>query len=218
VISEADIDAVATAGRELPPVEGPSFEDDFVLSLLETVLDYQLRTSVVAAALGHFRARRWDEIRTLDDLDAALARFPPDQDGNTALAVYLWGYRLWTRAQQLRDLAVYFRSIGVVDGERLRAWAHASEFRRDFAGRVKGLGPAVYQALLMRQGVDTIKPDVHVRRFAEAAVGRRLGDEDLIDLVTRAAARLGLRARELDWRIWEAAQGGAVPSPGPPAP
>ncbi len=133
-----------------------------------------------------------------------MARFPDDRPGNTALAVHLWGYRLWTRAGQLRGLCGYFRSIGVVDQPALEAWAHRSEFRRDFEGRVKGLGRAVYESLVMRQGVDTVKPDVHVRRFAEAAVGRRLNDGDVVEVVTRAARRLGVSAIELDLRIWEA--------------
>jgi hypothetical protein len=65
----------------------------------------------------------------------------------------------------------------------------------------------------MRQGVDTVKPDVHVRRFAEAAVGRKLNDQEVIELTTGAAARIGIKAFELDWRIWEAARGGALPYP-----
>ena len=83
-------------------------------------------------------------MRTLDDLEQLFDRFPDDKPGNTALARHLWAYNLWTRAEQLRRLAGFFRSIGVVDQEALRSWAHRSEFRRDFAGRVKGLGPAVY--------------------------------------------------------------------------
>jgi hypothetical protein len=102
---------------------------------------------------------------------------------------------------------------GVVDQESLKAWAHRSDFRTDFEGRVKGLGPAVYQWLVMRQGVDTVKPDVHVRRFAEAAVGRPLSDADVVEVVTRAARLLGIRAYELDWRIWEASRGGSLPYP-----
>jgi hypothetical protein len=187
------------------------------MNLLETVLDYMLQTEVVVRALQRFRETRWNEIRTVDDLERLIARFPEDQAGNTALAQYLWGYNLWTRAQQLHDLARYFRSIGVVDQERLKQWALTSTFKSDFEGRVKGLGPAVYQWLVMRQGVDTIKPDVHVRRFAEAAVGRKLSDHDVIDLTTRAAVRIGIKAFELDWRIWEAARGGALPYPGTPA-
>jgi hypothetical protein len=204
VVDDVDVKRVAAAGKTLTPAASPSLEDDYVMNLLETVLDYMLQTRVVVKALGHFRANRWDEVRTLNELDAVLSRYPDDQHGNTALAVYLWGYKLWTRAQQLRGLASYFRSIGVLDQETLRAWAGRSEFRRDFEGRVKGLGLAVYQALVMRQGVDTVKPDVHVRRFAEAAVGRPLSDADVIEVVTRAARELGIKAYELDWRIWEA--------------
>lgn len=171
MISEEDIEKLASAARTLAPSASAYVEEDFVMNLLETVLDYMLQTEVVVKALERFRESRWHEVRSLDDLERLLARFPEDQAGNTALAQHLWGYNLWTRAQQLRDLTRYFRSIGVVDQEQLRQWAHRSSFKTDFAGRVKGLGPAVYQWLVMRQGVDTVKPDVHVRRFAEA--GRR---------------------------------------------
>ena len=217
MISEADIEKLASAARLLPPNTSTYLEEDFVMNLLETVLDYMLQTEVVVRALQRFRENRWNDVRTLDDLERVMARFPEDQAGNTALAQHLWGYNFWTRAQQLRDLVRYFRSIGVVDQEQLKHWALRSTFKTDFEGRVKGLGPAVYQWLVMRQGVDTVKPDVHVRRFAEAAVGRNLNDQEVIELTTRAAARIGIKAFELDWRIWEAARGGALPYPGAPA-
>jgi hypothetical protein len=217
VISEEDIEKLASAARKLAPSASAYLEEDFVMNLLETVLDYMLQTEVVVKALKRFRENRWNEVRSLDDLEQLLARFPEDQAGNTALAQHLWGYNLWTRAQQLRDLTRYFRSIGVVDQEQLRQWAHRSSFKTDFAGRVKGLGPAVYQWLVMRQGVDTVKPDVHVRRFAEAAVGRTLNDQDVIELTTKAAQRIGIKAFELDWRIWEASRGGSLPYPSQPS-
>jgi hypothetical protein len=36
----------------------------------------------------------------------------------------------------------------------------------------------------------------------------------VIDLTTAAAGRIGIKAFELDWRIWEASRGGALPYPG----
>ena len=213
MISVHDVDRLKVVANEVPPAKESYLEDDFVMNLLETVLDYQMNTKAVVRALQHFRDERWHEIRTLDDLLAVLARFPDDQPGNTALAQYLWRYDMWTRAHQLRDLAQYFVSIGVTDQERLQSWAARSQFKRDFEGRVKGLGIAVYHWLVMRQGVDTVKPDVHVRRFAEGAVGRALTDEEVVEAVTRAAHELGLKAYELDWRIWEASRGGAMPYP-----
>ena len=144
-------------------------------------------------ALEYFKANRWNDVRTIDDLEEVLVRYPDTQPGNTELARYLWGNTTGGGRMSFAGSRA-FRSIGVLDGESLRAWAQASEFE----GRVKGLGPAVYQWLVMRQGVDTVKPDVHVRRFAEAAVGRSLSEADI-------------KAFELDWRIWEAPRGGALP-------
>jgi hypothetical protein len=204
VIDSHDVERVAAAAAELPPAGASYLEEDFVSNLFLAVLDYMLTTAVVERALAHFRANRWEDVRSLDELEVLVSRYVDDQDGNTALAQHLWGYKLWTRAEQLRRLAEFFRGIGVVDQASLRNWAHGSEFRRDFEGQVKGLGRAVYQALVMRLGVDTVKPDVHVRRFAEAALSRRLSDDDVVDVVARAARELGIRARELDWRIWAA--------------
>jgi hypothetical protein len=217
MIDDKAVERLAAAARVLAPSEGAYIEEDFMMNLLETVLDYMLQTEVVIKALKRFRHNRWQELRTLEDLERVMARYPEDQAGNMALPRHLWGYNFWTRAQQLRDLARYFRSIGITEQERLKQWALTSTFKKDFEGRVKGLGPAVYQWLVMRQGVDTIKPDVHVRRFAEAAVGRKLNDQDLIELTTSAAARIGIKTFELDWRIWEAARGGALPYPTAPS-
>lgn len=213
MIRQDDVDAVAGAARELQPATGNYIEEDFVMNLLETVLDYQMSTTAVVRALQHYRDHRWEEIRTGEQLEDALAGFPEDKEGNLALAQHLWGYNLWTRAQQLRDLTAYFRRIGVTNQESLRRWAKSSNFKRDFEGRVKGLGIAVYHWLVMRQGVDTVKPDVHVRRFAEQAVGRSLSDTDVIDVVVGAAHQLKKKAYELDWAIWEASRDGLLEPP-----
>lgn len=208
MISEGDVERVAAAARGLPPAVGVYVEDDFVTNLLATVVDFQMHTNAVVKALGHFKESRFDEVRTLADLQAVMDRFPDDQEGNTDLALYLWGYKLWTRAGMLRRLVEFFDSVGVRDEGGLKRWAERAEFRSDFEGRVKGLGPAVFQWLVMRQGVDTVKPDVHVHRFAEAAVGRRLSDADTVDVVVGAAHRLGMKAYQLDWAIWEDGRGG----------
>jgi hypothetical protein len=52
---------------------------------------------------------------------------------------------------------------------------------------------------------------------AQAAVGRKLNDQDVIELTSRAAAHIGVKAFELDWRVWEASRGGALPYPSAPA-
>lgn len=213
MISQKETDLVAEEARKLPPAEGNYLEEDFIMNLQETVLDYQMNTKAVIRALDHYRQSLWAEIRTIDDLERLMVSFPETKEGNLALAQHLWGYNMWTRAQQLRELTAYFRKIGVTDQGSLRRWAKSSNFKRDFEGRVKGLSIAVYHWLVMRQGVDTVKPDIHVRRFAEAAVGRSLNDGEVVQVVVEAAHQLGMKAYELDWSIWEASRGGALEYP-----
>src|SRR5690242_5728452 len=154
--------------------------DDLVVALITTVLDYQQRSATVGRALAHYREHRWHEIRTLDDLRSSMARFPDDRAGNEALAAHLWGYRLWTRAEQLRGLAAYFDGRGVTTLRRLRSWARRPVFE-DFQGQVRGLGFGVYQGLRLGLGAETVKPDVRLHAFIRAAIGRRVSDRDVVD-------------------------------------
>jgi hypothetical protein len=203
MVTDDDMDRVAAAARSLPPVTGAFENADFVINMLVTVVDFQMNTTAVVRALDYFKNERSAEIRTMADLESVVGRFADDQPGNTKLAVYLWNYKLWTRAGMLRQLIRFFNSIGVRDQKALTEWAATAEFKTDFEGQVKGLGRAVFNSLVMRQGVDTVKPDVHVHRFVEAALGRRLNDSDTVDVVVGAAHRLGMKATDLDWAIWE---------------
>lgn len=208
-VDPSELARVVERCRQLAPARGDYRENDFVTNLLATVVDFQMHTNAVVKALEHYKANRWEEIRLCEDLHAVLARYPDDKAGNTALAQYLWGYNLWTRAHMLRGLVAFFDERGVTDQEALRRWAFASDFKRDFEGQVKGLGLAVYKWLVMRQGLETVKPDVRLRRFTEAVVGRRMGDARLVALLEAAAKELGVPAYKLDWAIWEST--GTVP-------
>jgi hypothetical protein len=214
----SDVARLAEICRVLPPA-GTAYEyDDLVTNLLLTVLDYQQHTTAVERAIAFYEEKRFESLRTLDDLKRVLAGFTNDEEGNRDLARFLWGYELWTRAGQLRGLVSFFESIGVTTQEALRAWASKAEFETDFEGRVKGLGPAVFSWLLMRLGVDTTKPDVRVRRFVEEQLGRRLPDDELVGLVSATAELIGRSIRELDWAIWEhmGTSDAAIERPQPP--
>ena len=188
--------------RAVALTENEYVATDFVVALLETVMDYQNATTTVQRAGTYFADNRWDEIRTLDDLERVLARFPADQGGNDELAQYLWGYHHWRRAQELRGLVAYFRERSVTDLSALRAWAVAST-PYDFVGHIKGLGIAVYHGLVMRLGVETVKPDVHILRFVSDAIGRPVNELEAVEALEQVAKRLGFSARTLDWSIWE---------------
>jgi hypothetical protein len=202
VLSDAELDALK---HESSRIALSSFEfvaDDYIVALFDTVLDYQNQAAAIEKAEAHYRSNHFDEIRTLDDLEAVLERFPEDRDGNDELAQYLWGNHHWRRAQELRGLVRYFRERNVTTLRGLRTWATKSQ-QEDFVGHIKGLGPAVYRSLAMRMGVDTVKPDVHVLRFVSGAIGRKATQAEAVDGLTEVAARLGVPARDLDWSVLE---------------
>ena len=207
LVTATELDLIIEACRAVPVANFESTVDprseDFVTSVLLTVLDLQMRTEVVEGSIDHYWTVRWDEVRTLDDLEALLDRNSDDREGNTALARFLWGNNQWTRAGWLRGFVRYLRDEGLTTYDDLRGWAERSEFARDFEGRAKYLGMAAFQGLRMRLGVDTVKPDVHLRHFVEPLVGHRVADAELVRVIEEAARHLTMSARALDLAIWE---------------
>jgi len=180
---------------------------DYVTNLMLTVLDLQLHNVIVNNAIVHFRKQRWDEIHSLHHLENVLAKVPEDRQGNRGAAEYLWGYLYGDRVGRLRGLVRWARRQGLIDQSALRTWAYASDFRRDFEGEVKGLGISAYCWLVMRMGVDMVKPDIWLHAFVRRVLGRDLNDLELVEVVTEAAHRVHRSVRELDAGIWESERG-----------
>jgi hypothetical protein len=212
MLTEAELLTVTEAASRIPLTSSVYVDNDFGTCLVSTVVDFQTHTTAVERALAHFEEHRGERASTLGDFERLFLEYPDTKAGNTELAEYLFGYKMWTRVGLLRSLVRFMRRIGVSDISDLRAWAEKSEFERDFEGQVRfvadgrtnGLGPAVYNWLVMRLGVETVKPDVRLHRFVETAVGRRVSDSDLVSAIESAAKRIGASPRQLDWSIWEA--------------
>jgi hypothetical protein len=203
MVSDTEFQKILKACQELPLPKGNYHVSDYVLNLQSTVLDYQMNPTTLANAERHYKQNHWLKIRTRDDLAAFLAKYPGDIEGNEAAAYCLWGYRYGNRLKQLRELLAYFDSVGVVNQESLSKWAEESDFERDFKGQVKGLAFAVYKWLVMRQGVETIKPDVHVKNFIVHTTGRAFSSHEAVITLEKVAKELKQPANELDWSIWE---------------
>jgi hypothetical protein len=209
MITDSQFKSLLQRCQGLPPARGFYLENDFVKNLFLTVLDFQMHSRAIAKAMHHYESQRWSEIRTLVALQSLLAHFPDDKANNIAVAQYLWGNNHWTRVSLLRRLIAYFVSVGVTSQEMLVQWAKTSDFHRNVEGKIPGVGLAIYKWLVMRQGVETVKPDVHLRRFVRSVVGDdNFTDSELVSVLERVANRLGLKAYELDWRIWEYQRGG----------
>jgi hypothetical protein len=201
-VSAGEFQALLRSCSVLKPARGKYRQTDFITNLFLVVLDYRSTPEGVYKALDHYRRRLWDHIRTMEDLEDFLARYPDTPLGNLEAGAQLWGFRAERRVKELRGLVKFFRSKGVVTQQDLVRWAKTSQFR-DFMGQVRGLSLQVYEALLMRQGLGSLKPAPHLSDFVESSIGRSLPDDDVVELVTRAAQNLGLPPRELERRIYE---------------
>ncbi len=212
VISDQDVERLQNCAESLPMDRRHDVYDNYVENLFLAVLDLMMKVVTVNKALAYYRVNRREHVYDLRTLTTAMERFPDERGGNMELAQYLWGNNHWTRASNLRRLADYFESIGVIDQASLVTWSKSADFKMDFEGRVRGLGFAVYQWILMRCEVDTFKPDTHTRGYAEACLDRPLSDTDIVDVIVRTAAKLGIPARSLDVAIWEYRIGNTEPN------
>lgn len=202
-----DEQARLTAACAELPIGRDYRERDYVTVLLTTVLDFQLQVEVLAAALAHYRRTLWRRIRTHKQLATLAGTFPDTRAGNLAFARALWGNNCWTRAQFLRALMSFFEGLRATDQTKLWRWLKTADFERDVRGKIRSqyhsVGPAIFHWLLLRMGFDTVKPDVHVTRFVQEVVGRRVRPQEIVDGVVQAARELDRRCFELDAAIWQ---------------
>jgi len=206
--SDVEVERLAEACRAIPKARGEYHYPDYITNVLLTVLDLRMHNVAVNNSISYYRNHCWAEIRSIDQLAALLDRYPDEKEGNLAVAQYLWGNNHWMRVEWLRGFVSFLIADGLTTQELLRDWVHRSDFHRDFEGRVKYLGIAAFKWLAMRLGVETVKPDGHLHKFVETALGHRVTDDELVRLVEAAARRLGLSARQLDISIWEFQRGG----------
>lgn len=193
---------IATAN--LPFIRQQRQPTSYLSDVLETVLNFQMQEPVVVKALQYFEhnVQHQHDIHTHEQLQDALNIYPDTEDGNKAAAQFFWGNNHWTRIELLRRFLPFLASIGVTDQPSLHAWATQADFDRDFKGKVKGMGIAVFHWLLLRCGVSTIKPDVWVINFGQRVLGKRIPEDRLVTAFNDIAPLIGESLETLDMTIW----------------
>jgi len=137
MLSEDEQNKLTLACQAIPLTSNVYLATDLVSTRLDTVIDYQQHTTTVRNAIKHFESTRWNDVRTLDDLESFFSRYPNDKEGNTELATYLSGYKFWTRAGQLRGLVAFVRRLGV---ETLRIFVPGQSRVRSLISRDRSRG------------------------------------------------------------------------------
>lgn len=161
-VTEEQFRQLLIACAELPFIHPAQWACDYVLDVMQTVLDFQMLTTTVEKAMLYFRdqVQASQGVYTHEQLVTLLNRFPDTPAGNQAASQLLWNNRHWTRIELLRRFLQFLEQRQLTDQPSLHAWAKQASFERDFKGQVKGLGIAVFHWLVIRCGADSIKPDV----------------------------------------------------------
>jgi len=203
-ITMKEYDLILQECRNLPPAPDSYTVSDFIENLFLTVFDFRLEDSIAAEALKYYRKNQWAYIRNLQDLKRLFSEYKDDRDGNNTLAHQLWGKNYGHRMPILRKLFSYYESVGVTSQEALRKWAAKSDFAKDLRGRIPMISYDNYRRLIMRQGLDIIKPHVYVKSFVGSVIGRSdFADSNLSQVLSKIARQLGIKSYVLDWRITE---------------
>ncbi len=120
----------------------------------------------------------------------------------------LWRYKDLERVVRLRALSqrfVHLKSkMGLhEDMEVLKRWARSATVEGAKTFGVKGVGIATYQYLRIMSGIDTVKPDAHLKQAVKDAIGHHCSDFDVIGLFEATAKRMGIPARKLEYATWK---------------
>lgn len=203
-VTEAQFRQLLIECAGLPFIHPAQWACDYVLDVMQTVLDFQMLTTTVEKAMLYFRdqVQAKHGIHNHEQLVALLNRFPDSPAGNQAASELLWNNRHWTRIELLRRFLLFLEQRQLTDQPSLHAWAKQASFERDFKGQVKGLGIAVFHWLVIRCGADSIKPDVWVINFVKRVIGKRLPERTLIALFQQISPLLGESLQTLDVTIW----------------
>jgi hypothetical protein len=212
-VTSEEFQKLLIATADLPFIRQTRGPTHYLLDVMETTLNLHIQEPVVVNALNYFQKRHNQSvsatqqvqtqcIHTHAELQMALDRFADTKEGNKEASQYLWGNYHWTRVALLRRFMEFLTSINVADQPSLHAWAKAADFERDFQGKVKGLGIAVFHWLLLRCGVSTIKPDIWVINFAKRILGKRISEKLLVKAFAEIAPLVGESLETIDLTIW----------------
>jgi hypothetical protein len=124
-----------------------------------------------------------------------------------ALSVQELNYRDERRAETLLGLIKYLIVVqgqheGATEAERLGWWARSAKPEDAWSVGVRGFGLAGFQYLRMLFGAQTVKPDIHIRRFVSETIGRAASDIEAIRLIELAAQSIGRPIAAVDYAVW----------------
>jgi hypothetical protein len=174
------------------------------LNILDCVLSLNRQyDSFCLPRVQHFAKRR-PEIDELAGLVRLIHSYPTPLE----FSVSELNYRDEKRSLTLLGVTTHFiavqkSSMDRPEASRLQHWAETAKPSDYETVRVRGFGLSGFQYLRMLFGAQAVKPDIHIRRFVSAAVGRGVDDVTALALLEVAGRHLDWKLTALDYAIWD---------------
>ena len=149
--------------------------------------------------------KRFQEVKTLEDLKNIIIQL--DDRFNEIF----WNFKSERRKQMLLDLTTEFikykEKVNIEDDlGAMRDWAlnvKPEDYKKSINGRyIPYLGIANYQYLRMLCGVNTIKPDSHIMKGIEDALGYVKKPLEAIRFIEKVSECTSLTSLEIDQILW----------------
>lgn len=172
------------------------------LICLDVVLSMNRQYNTFVIPRLNFFKTNFPEIQTLQDLKNLITR----------VGIYsfesVWNYKHPQRVIILRDLISFFlenkKQINISeDLSSMIYWAKNADITNQELLPVKGIGFVTTQYIRKMLGVDTVKPDIHIKRSVELWLGEKMSYKQIVLFIEDVAKKLGLTPTQLDHAIWK---------------
>jgi hypothetical protein len=188
-----DVRPLASYGWPTPP-----------LNVIDCVLSLNRHyDTFVVPRVRRFEARN-PQIVELEHLRTLIGRY----SNPFIFSVHELDYRDQSRAETLKGVVLYLIGAecqfeGLTEYDRLHQWANSVCPTDSVTVGVRGFGLAGFQYLRMLFGVQTTKPDRHIKHFVSDVIGHTVSDRKALLLLEEAAELAELNLRDVDNLIWQ---------------
>lgn len=175
---------------------------DPVLLLMDATLSINRQyNKFVLPRIEHFK-KEFPNINTLEQLKNLI-----DKKGINAFE-NVWNYNHPKRVEILQDLAKFFLDYKTEnsisdDLESMKHWARSVDINSGKILPIDGMGFATSQYIRKMLGVDSVKPDVHIKRSIFEGTGEKMSDRKTVLFIESTAETMGVTATALDHAIWK---------------
>lgn len=155
----------------------------------------------VIPRLEYFKVN-FPEVNSLNKLSTLI-----DEKGIYGFNV-VWNYNHPKRVEILRDLTQFFLNNKKLveienDLDSMQKWAREVDISSGNFLPVSGIGFTTGQYIRKLFSVDTVKPDVHIKKAIFDGTGIKLSEMKAVLLIEDTANIMSKSAKELDYAIWK---------------